>query len=297
VLSGALLDFLPVFASDNGYFAKNGIKVQFVYSTNGPALATTLASGSADFGSASPPLVFPAMAKGVPIVFLTANDGYTYNLVARTGLSLPGTTWQERLKDLAGKTVGVTALGSLFQVFVQLLMAKAGMAPGSITFIAVGGDSTAIPALEHGKVDAIVTSAPYEQIMGPQNFQYVVNDVQNPTGVTTGGIVDGFAALRSYVNSHTTVVNAVCKSLWQASTYVHDPANLNAVAAFIAKFQNLTVAQATAVWKEYGHTYNLALTPSAWAIQGSFLPSSEHVPSFPYSTSVYAPCATGSVAK
>ncbi|MDQ0469560.1 ABC transporter substrate-binding protein [Labrys wisconsinensis] len=57
--------------------------------------------------------------------------------------------------DLKGATIGVTAPGSSTHIFVQYLMAKAGLGTDDASFIGVGGGPSAVAAIQQGQVDAI----------------------------------------------------------------------------------------------------------------------------------------------
>src|SRR5712691_3160161 len=60
--------------------------------------------------------------------------------------------------DLKGKTVGVSAPGSATHLFLNILLAKAGLAPTDVSVIAVGNGSGAIAAMRTGQdLDAIST--------------------------------------------------------------------------------------------------------------------------------------------
>ena len=62
--------------------------------------------------------------------------------------------------DLVGKKVGVTAPGSSTNFFVDFLMAKAGVDPKGAAFIGVGAGLSAVAAMAHGEIDAIVNLDP-----------------------------------------------------------------------------------------------------------------------------------------
>jgi len=64
------------------------------------------------------------------------------------------------VKDLAGKNVGVSAPGSSTHFFLNYMLRKAGVDPASVGVIGVGLDSTAVAAMEQGKVDAAIMLDP-----------------------------------------------------------------------------------------------------------------------------------------
>jgi NMT1-like family len=56
---------------------------------------------------------------------------------------------------LAALKIGVTAPNSSSHFFVLYLMAKAGLAPGDVSFVGVGGGERAVNAMKTGEIDAI----------------------------------------------------------------------------------------------------------------------------------------------
>ncbi|HET8600526.1 MAG TPA: ABC transporter substrate-binding protein [Segeticoccus sp.] len=64
------------------------------------------------------------------------------------------------IADLKGKPVGVTAPGSGTEFFLDHLLGKAGMKSDSVSIVAVGVGSTAVSAMEQGKVYAAVMAEP-----------------------------------------------------------------------------------------------------------------------------------------
>jgi NitT/TauT family transport system substrate-binding protein len=63
------------------------------------------------------------------------------------------------VRDLRGRPVGVSSPGSTTHQFLNFLLASNGMTPSDVGVVSVGIGSTAIAALEHGKVDAAVLVA------------------------------------------------------------------------------------------------------------------------------------------
>src|SRR6266702_1855685 len=63
-------------------------------------------------------------------------------------------------KDLAGKNLGVTDLGSGTHVLTQAILGTAGVDPGSAHYVAVGAGDTFIAALQQKKIAAGMTTYP-----------------------------------------------------------------------------------------------------------------------------------------
>jgi len=57
--------------------------------------------------------------------------------------------------DLKGMKIGVTAPGSSTNMFVNILLAKAGLPPDSVSIIGVGGGAGAVAIMKRGEIDAL----------------------------------------------------------------------------------------------------------------------------------------------
>jgi NitT/TauT family transport system substrate-binding protein len=66
----------------------------------------------------------------------------------------------QSVKDLKGKNLGVTELGSGTQTLTTALLHNAGVTPDQVHFIPVGAGDTFIAALQQGRIDAGMTTEP-----------------------------------------------------------------------------------------------------------------------------------------
>ena len=60
--------------------------------------------------------------------------------------------------DLNGMKIGVTAPGSSTNMFVNILLAKAGLKPDAVAIIGVGATAGAVAIMKRGEIDAISIS-------------------------------------------------------------------------------------------------------------------------------------------
>src|SRR6185295_17582166 len=58
------------------------------------------------------------------------------------------------MKDFVGTKIGVTALAAATEAYMKSVFEGAGLSADAATYIAVGGVTTAVPALKGGTVDA-----------------------------------------------------------------------------------------------------------------------------------------------
>jgi NitT/TauT family transport system substrate-binding protein len=74
----------------------------------------------------------------------------------------------ERIEDLKGKIVGVSAVGSSTHFFLNHLLATHRMKPEDVSTASIGMSATAVGAMTHGKVDAAIMTDPALEVVRKQ---------------------------------------------------------------------------------------------------------------------------------
>jgi NitT/TauT family transport system substrate-binding protein len=143
-------------AVDKGYFAAEGIEIEFDYSfeTNGVAL---VGANQLPFAVVSGEQVLLARAQGLPVVYAMAwFQDFPVAVIAKadSGIAAPA--------DLKGKKIGTPTLDGANFVGLRALLAKAGVSAEDVTVEAIGFNQ--VPALAAGQVDAVVVYANNEPI-------------------------------------------------------------------------------------------------------------------------------------
>lgn len=231
----ALVD-TPVFvANAEGIFKKNGLEVQMIPFTSGPAQMAALLSGSTQFADGGGGLLtFPQVAKGYDIRGVSnfwATNFYT--LVVRSNMPTPhaGQPFPKPMLDLKGKRVGVTALGSLTAAMVETMARDAGLQPGKdITILPAGAVSTAIAALTSGQIDAYLSYPPINEILEakyPGSYKVLIGGDQYPPLLKVT-LLNHVVTTQGYIDKNPIVVHAMCKSIQESLQWIKNPANFNA---------------------------------------------------------------------
>lgn len=153
---------LPLWvAEQQGFFKKNGMEVTIKQSPNFAASAPALLSGQMQFANAATAPAVTSIAKGMPLQIVagvqTENEDITHSssqVMVRKDSTI------KRPRDLQGKTVATSAIGSGPYVGVIANYLADGGAPNGIKWVVVDLNSQ-LSALEKGQVDAIVASEPY----------------------------------------------------------------------------------------------------------------------------------------
>ena len=132
-----------------GFLERMGVRVKRIYVKNGAEATELLLAGQADaavqvgFG---PALV--AMEKGAPLRLVAASNRLTVHALYSRQPEI------RRLRDLAGRTVGIGALGALTHQLVYAALTKKGVDPAAVRFKTLGNSATVFASLLAGEVDA-----------------------------------------------------------------------------------------------------------------------------------------------
>jgi NitT/TauT family transport system substrate-binding protein len=130
---------------------------------------------------------------------------------------------------MKGKKVGVTTRGSGVETVVRLMLEEAGMKPGDVTFVAVGGPTTAIPALVNKQIDFASTFEPGATICEVTKQCKVVwrADVNREPAemFASNGAGAGLYLMQTYIDARPDAVAALIKAAHNANKFINDPAN------------------------------------------------------------------------
>lgn len=169
--------YAPLYvAQEEGYFAEEGLEVEFTYD-QGSNIMQNVAAGNVDFGFPNGDSVINAYGNGVEVnvVHTTYQQGIGALLFSEeAGIESPA--------DLAGKNVAVTDLGSPNYAQLQAMMREVDV-PIEEVSVEVVGTGAIVQALVNGDVDAIVFSRLRYFSLQDQGFpvQQILSDEYLPS--------------------------------------------------------------------------------------------------------------------
>ncbi len=154
----ALFAYLPMNLADVlGFFNEEGLSVDIAEFPGGSKVTQSLVGGSADFANTVFDQAIRLQARHQDIRGVVANTDYPYYVVL---LPKSRAETYKGPADLKGLKVGVTSPGSGSEVFLQLILAKAGLSSADVSIIQVGGGAGSVAAMQHGDIDAISSLDP-----------------------------------------------------------------------------------------------------------------------------------------
>jgi NitT/TauT family transport system substrate-binding protein len=148
--------FTNLVAEEQGFFEDNGLEVERVAATTGPAALQLLVAGELDgvLLSSTLPIQTAASGQDIQLIGGTYNSS-SYHIFAseESGLQ-PDAEFPEAIEDLEGKTVGLVALKGAGYLTLRALVESAGVDPETITFVAIGDPKSAVAQMRAGRIDA-----------------------------------------------------------------------------------------------------------------------------------------------
>ncbi|HEX7228757.1 MAG TPA: ABC transporter substrate-binding protein [Candidatus Binatia bacterium] len=142
----------PAVALKRGFFKEEDIDAE-VIRMNANVSVTALSTGDIDYTTIFGSVVRAAM-RGLPVrVVASFLDSPTQMLLARQDF--------KSVKELKGKTLGVSTFGATADVAARMMFKYSGVDPEKeIKIIALGADQARFTALKEGIVDVVVISPP-----------------------------------------------------------------------------------------------------------------------------------------
>ena len=265
---GALISLPVLVANDQKIFERDGLSVQLVPISTGPAMTAAVASGSVTFVNNSWDNLLVAVEQGLPIRGVAGSTvKMPFALISRPGLPLPHLQdgYPAVIKDLVGKKWGVLALGVSVQYVEKLLLTEAGLKSDDVTYVAVGLPNTARPALQRGIVDTYLSVEPLPTIVAAKHEGQVLVDLaqnQGPAILYDLGY-NGWWASTSTLHNKPDLATRFVKAMEDSYCYYSNPANLDSIVTIMqryAKVAELSDAEYKAMVKRIIPGFGPAIT-------------------------------------
>lgn len=152
---GLLPNFIEIMnAASGGHFARQGLDAKVIGAKGTAQELQLMIAGQAEFGRVAALDQMNAVAKqGVPLVAIaTICQGSTFQVISLAEKPV------ERAEDLKGKTVGIVSVGGSTDIFLDLILAKAGLAKDAVQREAVGDNPGAAELVKRGRIDCFLAS-------------------------------------------------------------------------------------------------------------------------------------------
>jgi NitT/TauT family transport system substrate-binding protein len=203
-------------AKDRGYFAKQGLDVDFIIVPINSTMPGAMMAGSMEVGALAASIFLQALDGGIDLqgissISVTSKTGVRIGILVRDGFEVPNG------KALEGKTVGVPALNAPTHILGRRWIIDNGGDYKKVRFV-----ETAFPvmpdALKGGSVDAVVTVDPFLARIVSGGIGKQVADVLAtiPDGLPTSL----YATTRKYAEANPAVVRGFRAAIDEAAAFI-----------------------------------------------------------------------------
>lgn len=199
----------------------DGITVEPKHATGFAPNLAAVVNGESQVGFAAVAPLLVAKSKGAPIRIIAGTDAAPEEYDAATDPDNVVTMPDSGIKkpsDLEGKTVAVTALGSIQDLGVRIMVSEDGGDPDKVKFLVLPSNDM-ISALEAGRVDAVALSEPFNSAAKAKGLPAIFSYVTSPTpGAPVGAFFTSEATLKSSEDS----INSFVEGVEKATEYAND---------------------------------------------------------------------------
>jgi ABC-type nitrate/sulfonate/bicarbonate transport system substrate-binding protein len=180
----------PLFlAKEGGYYEKHGLNVTLVFAGHPAGIAMVL-NGEAQLSSYNLESVMQASARDSSFTIVGSS-------VYRPFFALMSKKEIATVRDLKGRTIAVSQIGDPPYNYTNALLAKFGMGPRDVQWIAAGADANArAAALASGRADATLLTPPAYYKVEDAGYKVLANLADH----------DDIFAATTYLLKKTTVV-------------------------------------------------------------------------------------------
>jgi NitT/TauT family transport system substrate-binding protein len=202
-------------AQDLGLFEKYGLDVKLVHIPSGSTSVAALIAGNVHAIATAGSSVVAAAAQGAPLVIIATDGPTEFMLVSRPSIL--------SVKDLQGKTIGVSRLGTGPDFLLRRALAKLGMVPGKDVAIVPTGlteSNKRMMVMLQGGIDATITQE--SNIVQLELQGQKVNVLANFLDLGVYTTITDTSVTRQLLKDRPHLVKAFlmafCEAIWLAKT-------------------------------------------------------------------------------
>lgn len=223
----------PIFvAQDKGFFAREGLEIDYSRARNSATQLVSLIEGKIDIAMTSIDNVIayqegqgekPTSVKPDLFAFLGVNKGARFNLIVAPEI--------KTFADLKGKAFAVDALTTGYAFVLMEMLRRGGLNPGDYKLVSVGGSRHRWEALQEKKAVGALLNPPYDARAEAEGFKRfassadVIDRYQGSVG----------AARRQWAAKNEDTLVKYIRAYVAAVDWLYDPANKEEAKAILAK--------------------------------------------------------------
>jgi NitT/TauT family transport system substrate-binding protein len=172
--------YLPLTISEQlGYFKAEGLNVEISDFAGGAKALQALVGGSADVVSGAYEHTINMQSKNQWIQAIVLMGRAPQIAMGVSTKALPN---YKDVAELRGKRIGVSAPGSSTNMVSNLVLSRAGIKAGDVSYVGVGTSAGALTALRSGQIDAICNTDPVMTMLEQKGDVRIITDTRTLKG-------------------------------------------------------------------------------------------------------------------
>jgi len=174
--------YLPLtIAEQLGYFKAEGLEVEISDFAGGSRALQAVVGGSADVVSGAYEHTINLQSKAqIFQAFVLQGRAPAISM----GVSLKTMPHYKTVADLKGKKIGISAPGSSTNMVANLILSRAGLKAGDVSFIGVGTAAGALTAFRSGQIDAMSNVDPIMTMLEQKGEIRLIADTRTLKGTS-----------------------------------------------------------------------------------------------------------------
>ncbi len=168
----------PIFVGvEKGFFKEFGVEPELVYFQAAAPIATALAAGQLDVGATGLTAALYNIVLGGEKLWIVADKGREWPGYPLVAIVVQKDLWEgglRSIKDLKGKRIGVTQLGSTFHYHIGHILEKEGLTLADVRMVPLQAMPATMEALKGKQVDAILVPQPFPGAAEAQGFGHIL---------------------------------------------------------------------------------------------------------------------------
>jgi NitT/TauT family transport system substrate-binding protein len=211
--------YLPLtIAEQLGYFKAEGLEVEISDFAGGSRALQAVVGGSADVVSGAYEHTINLQNKGQSFQAFVLQGRAPQIALGVSTKTMPN---YKTVADLKGKKIGVTAPGSSTNMMANLVLSRAGVKAGDVSFIGVGTSAGALTAIRSGQIDAICNIDPVMTMLEQKGDVRIISDTRTLKGtqdvfggpMPAGCLYAPMDFVQKYPNTVQALTNAMVHAL------------------------------------------------------------------------------------
>jgi NitT/TauT family transport system substrate-binding protein len=211
--------YLPLtIAEQLGYFRAEGLDVEISDFAGGARALQAVVGGSADVCSGAFEHTINLQSKNQFFQAFVLQGRAPQIAIGVSNKTMPD---YKALAELKGKKIGVSAPGSSTNMVANLVLSRAGIQAGDVSFIGVGTAAGALAALRSGQIDAMSNTDPVMTMLEQKGDVRIISDTRTLKGTQDvfGGAMPAACLyapaefIRKNPNTTQALANAIVRSL------------------------------------------------------------------------------------